>query len=281
MKLDASRVGDAQPKIESYSILNPDQPAPDRSALCALAVMAKAPRAGKVKTRLSPPLTLEESAALNICFLRDTTENIADVAAEGGATGLVCYTPIGDESAFDGILPRDFGLILQRGDAFGERLLAAAEDILRCGYGSVCLIDSDSPTFPKEALRAAVNELARNGDRVVLGGSEDGGYYLIGLKHAHPIVFERITWSTNSVYAETIERIREAQLELIELPTWYDVDDARTLQILENELLNTQRPAFAVVDGYNATATLEFLLKRKRKLNSENTPTAVVGGASR
>jgi rSAM/selenodomain-associated transferase 1 len=260
---------DTKQIAESYPILDPREPLEDRARLCALAVMAKAPRAGKVKTRLSPPLTLEESAALNICFLRDTARNIAEVCAEVDASGLVCYTPVGDEAAFDGILPAEFELIAQRGEGFGERLLAAAEDIIGCGYGSVCLIDSDSPTLPKEVLRAAVAELARGGDRVVLGGSDDGGYYLIGLKRAHAEVFERITWSAGSVYAETVERVRDGGLELVELPTWYDVDDAATLRVLEEELLLGRRPDFAMIDGYNASATREFLEGRLSKLHSD------------
>ncbi len=224
--------------------------------------MSKAPRAGKVKTRLAPALGFEGSAAINICFLRDTTRNIAEVVTAGGAAGLVCYTPVGDEAAFDGLLPEGFALIAQRGDAFGERLLAAAQDILSCGFGAVCLIDSDSPTLPTMALQRAVEELARPGDRVVLGGSDDGGYYLIGLKQAHAAPFERITWSTGSVYTETVERVREAGIELVELPIWYDVDDAGTLAVLAAELLEGKRPAFAKVDGYAATATREFLAKR-------------------
>jgi len=64
-----------------YRILNPAQPDVSRARQCALAVMAKAPRPGKVKTRLSPPLTLDQTADLNICFLRDTTHNIAEVCA--------------------------------------------------------------------------------------------------------------------------------------------------------------------------------------------------------
>ncbi len=227
--------------------------------MCALAVMAKAPRAGKVKTRLAPPLTLEQSAALNVCFLRDTAKNIAEVVAEGGAAGLVCYTPVGDEAAFDGLLPQGFELIAQRGDGFGDRLLCAAEDILACGYGAVCLIDSDSPTLPGTALREAVAALAMPGDRVVLGGSDDGGYYLVGLKAAHRGVFERVAWSTGSVYAETVERVSEAGLELVELPIWYDVDDRTTLDVLRGELLRGERPAFAAVQGYAAEATRRFL----------------------
>ena len=245
-----------------YPILLAGEAKYERAGVCALAVMAKAPRAGKVKTRLAPALGMDGSAAINICFLRDTTRNIADVAAQGSAAGLVCYTPVGDESAFDGLLPEGFALIAQRGDAFGERLLAAARDILSCGYSSVCLIDSDSPTLPQSALVQAVDELLRPGDRVVLGGSDDGGYYLIGLKQPHAAPFERITWSTGSVYAETVERVRETGIELVELPVWYDVDDAATLAVLEAELLDGRRPAFASVDGYAAEATREFLQAR-------------------
>jgi hypothetical protein len=227
--------------------------------VCALAVMAKAPRAGMVKTRLQPPLSAQEAAALNVCFLRDTAESIAAVA---DSRGLVCYTPVGDESAFDGLLPQCFALIAQRGDSFGERLLHAAEDVLSCGFGAVCLIDSDSPTMPPDALRDAVEQLVRPGDRVVLGPSADGGYYLIGLKRPEPRVFERITWSTEKVYAETVERVREAGLELVELPQWYDVDDACSLAVLERELLQGERPEFAAVSGYNAQWTREFLRER-------------------
>ncbi len=252
----------------TYPVLDPSTSNADRAHLCALAVMSKAPRPGKVKTRLSPPLTPHEAAALNICFLRDTSENIAEVARQGSAAGLVCYTPVGDEVAFDGLLPKSFSLIAQRGDGFGERLHCAALDILACGFGSVCLIDSDSPTVPTAALRSAVEHLHRPGDRVVLGGSDDGGYYLIGLKQAHSAPFERITWSTAAVYSETVQRVREAHIDLVQLPLWYDVDDAATLAILEAELLDEHRPAFASIAGYEAESTRAFLAERRRKPSS-------------
>ncbi len=250
-------------------ILDPKSADPRNFGVCALAVMAKAPRPGKVKTRLSPPLTPAQSAALNICFLKDTTENLAELAESAGsgessgvrAVGLVCYTPVGDEAAFDGLLPPDFALLAQRGESFGERLLLAAEDILACGFGSVCLIDSDSPTVPRAAFQEAVTELARSGDRVVLGPSRDGGYYLIGLKQAHAAVFEGISWSTSLVAEETRERCRAAGLELVELPVWYDVDDAATLDVLCDELLNQRPPGFTSVAGYAAPHTREFLLE--------------------
>ena len=240
-----------------YPLLDPAlPPRGDRFGLCALAVMAKAPRPGKVKTRLSPPLTLDQTAALNICFLKDTTETIRGVA---DAAGLICYTPVGDEAAFDGLLPVNFALIPQRGDGFGERLHAAATDILACGFGSVCLIDSDSPTVPPQAFEMAVRELAKPGDRVVLGPSHDGGYYLIGLKQPHREPFERITWSTGSVAGETRQRCREAGIEVVDLPLWYDVDDAATLAILSAELLRGNRPEFVEMPGSHAPETRRYL----------------------
>ena len=97
-----------------------------RASQCALAVMAKAPRPGKVKTRLAPPLTLEQVLRLTSVFCGTLTENIAAVAASGACAGVISYTPVGDEALFDNLLPADFALIPQRGDGFGERLLATA-----------------------------------------------------------------------------------------------------------------------------------------------------------
>ena len=252
-----------------YPMLDPAYPIPALRHLCALTVMAKAPRSGRVKTRLSPPLTLDQTAALNICFLRDTTENLATVNL---GAGLISYTPVGDEALFNGLLPETFALVPQRGDGFGERLLFAAQDILALGYGSVCLIDSDSPTVPAAAYAQAVQALAAPGDRVVLGPSHDGGYYLIGLKQPHPEPFERISWSTPTVLAETRQRCTEAALELVELPLWYDVDDSPTLALLEAELLQDHPPTFTSLPGYSSPHTRQFLLDMHQTTAREGKP---------
>jgi uncharacterized protein len=231
-----------------------------RTGVCALTVMAKAPRPSVVKTRLSPPLTADQATGLSVCFLRDTAENLAAVAARGGAAGLVAYTPVGDEDLFEGLLPAEFALVAQRGDGFGERLLGAAEDVLACGFGSVCLIGGDSPTAPWEVYEQAAAELARPGDRIVLGAAADGGYYLIGMKRAHAAMFAGIRWSTGSVYAETLERARAAGIEAVELTLWYDVDDRATLDILRAEVLAGIAPGFATLPGYAAPHTRKFLL---------------------
>jgi rSAM/selenodomain-associated transferase 1 len=223
-----------------HRILDPNRPF-IADNICALAVMTKAPVAGKVKTRLVPPLTREQAAQLNICFLRDTGDAIAK-ACGTTARGVGVYTPVGSEEAYIDTLPRDFELLPQRGDGFGERLAFAAADLFRCGFGAVCLIDSDSPTVSTEAYAQAVELLAMPNDRVVLGPSDDGGYYLIGIKCEHPQLFERIDWSTERVLEQTKLRAREMNLEVCLLPAGYDVDDAATLKRLRDELLSAKSP---------------------------------------
>jgi rSAM/selenodomain-associated transferase 1 len=228
-----------------YRVVDPDRAAKDFAGCCALALMTKAPRAGNVKTRLVPPLTNEEAAQLNRCFLQDTGAEIfsccKDLKAENlgrpMACGIAVYTPVGAESDYTDILPTDFSLLPQRGEKFGERLYFAAEDLFKCGFDSVCLIDSDSPTIPAENFARAVEILSLPGDHIVLGPCDDGGYYLIGLKRLHREVFERIDWSTERVFEQTIRRAAQIGLGVHELPRGLDVDDHAALHRLCSELL--------------------------------------------
>jgi len=226
--------------------------------------MVKSPRAGAVKTRLVPPLTPEEAAALSLCFLRDTLENVAGVARRADARGFVMYTPEHDRPFFDELLPDDFYLLPQRGDSLGERLTNANEDLLHRGFGAVCLIGADSPTLPPATITAAINFLTLSGDRrVVLGPCDDGGYYLIGLKQQHSQLFTGIEWSTEKVLSQTLARAEEIGTEIELLPAWYDVDDARTLRRLRDELLAATERSELRSDGisaaYEAAHTREYL----------------------
>ena len=245
--------------MNPFRVLDPNLPDRGTHGLCALAVMTKAPQAGRVKTRLIPPLTPEEAAELSKCFLRDTAAAISGACSRrpmgdasgmqlehAGAShseaatvacGIAVYTPIGAESAYNGILPADFSLLPQRGNKFGERLYFAVDDLLKCGFGSVCLIDSDSPTVPAANFAEAVELLNASDDRVVLGPSKDGGYYLIGVTKPQRHLFEQIDWSTERVLTQTIQRATEIGLEVKLLPNGYDVDDDASLRRLCNELL--------------------------------------------
>ncbi|PYK60635.1 MAG: glycosyltransferase [Verrucomicrobia bacterium] len=230
------------------------------AGLSALAIMTKAPRAGVVKTRLQPPLTPEEAADLNICFLRDIADAISRATCSGGlrppeqntiARGVGVFTPEGSEKEYTDILPVDFDLIPQHGDGFGERLTNAVDDLLHVGFESCCLINSDSPTATVDAFREAVRKLQGADDRIVVGPSDDGGYYLIGMRKLHRRLFEEIDWSTERVFAQTVERASEIGLEVHVLPSCFDVDDRAALQRLCDELLGENLPA--------APATKKFL----------------------
>jgi hypothetical protein len=239
----------------THRILDPSKGDRVQPGLVALAVMTKAPKAGRVKTRLTPPLSAEEAASLNICFLRDIAAAISRTTDLRPAVGVGVYTPRGSETAYSGILPEEFILVPQRGEAFGERLAAATEDLLQLGFDSVCLINSDSPTVPDTAFAQAVEMLTNSPDCVVLGPSDDGGYYLIGLKKMHHRVFQKIDWSTDRVLEQTIAAAREIDLPVHRLPTWYDVDDRATLSRLCQELLGSNGSG----TDASAPATREFL----------------------
>lgn len=238
-----------------HRLLNPCNPPDLPSGLCALAVMTKAPRAGTVKTRLTPPLTPDEAAALSTCFLRDTGRAIANTAREGRSRGIAVYLPVGAEEKYAGILPAEFNLISQRGEVLGERMAHAFEDLFSLGFASVCLIGSDSPTLPQQAFSRAAQILAQPPDQVVLGPSQDGGYYLIGLKKLHRPLLENIEWSTDRVLQETIVKAKEIDLEIQFLPAWYDVDDGASLRRLCRELFGDQRAP----EAFPAPATRAYL----------------------
>jgi len=224
-----------------------------RPGHCAVAIMAKAPRPGEVKTRLVPPLSEADAAMLSGCFIRDIAGNILAAAEAAPIEGYVAYSPAGSEALFAPLLPEPIRLLPPHRTGLGDSLLDAAEDLLGAGYGGVCLVNADSPTLPTAVLVEAARALAAPGDRLVLGPAADGGYYLIGLKRMHRRLFEEIAWSTERVFRQTIERARELELDTVTLPGWYDVDDVASLRVLVDELRD---PGSA---GYAAPYTAAFL----------------------
>jgi rSAM/selenodomain-associated transferase 1 len=238
-----------------------------KSATCAIAVMAKAPQPGRSKTRLTPPLQPEQAAALSAAFLRDVTENIVAAGRRAAIHGCIAYAPLGLETLFEGHLAAGTSLVLADGspdmppgvNGFGRCLLHAVQALLAQGFGSACVLNSDSPTLPTSILERTANLLAQPGDRAVLGPAEDGGYYLLGVKAAHAHLFADIVWSTETVAAQTKLRAQEIGLELVELPTWYDVDDAASLDRLIDELFDDAPPADGALVPFDAPRTAACL----------------------
>ena len=107
-----------------------------------------------MKTRLVPPLTAEEAAALNVCFLRDITATIQKSADTTGlSAGVAVYTPVGAEESYYGVLPAEFFLIAQRRKWFwGTFAVCGAGSCSTLVFVAVCLINSDSPTVPAAFL---------------------------------------------------------------------------------------------------------------------------------
>lgn len=230
-----------------------------RSADCAIAVMAKASQPGRAKTRLVPPLTFEEAAAFNTAFLRDVVANILLAAEEASIGGYMAFGPPGSEPFFRAILPDTIGLIETWFPDFGDCLFNAADALFARGYGSACLLNADSPTLPTGILIEAARALAPPGDRVVLGPSSDGGYYLLGLKHPHRRLFQDVDWSTEHVTRQTLERAAELGLETHILPVWYDVDDAQALGTLAGELFEGRPFARSSLQPHRAPNTTELM----------------------
>jgi len=220
----------------------------------AIVVVAKAPRVGKVKTRLCPPLNYEQAAALYTGFLLDTIEIALQIS--GAEVKAVCPT-VEDAAELGQLLPAEVGYVVQREAGLSIALNQAIEDCLAAGYSKVLCISSDNPTLPGEYLEMALEKLDTND--LVLGPTEDGGYYLVGSKVACPYLFEGMTWSTETVMAETLERAWHEQTQLQILPGWYDLDTGQELARFIQELPQDGTQALHTRQALNLLNTQELL----------------------
>jgi rSAM/selenodomain-associated transferase 1 len=202
-----------------------------------VAIMAKAPRAGRVKTRLSPVLSPAAAAGLARCLLLDTVDRVGRI--EHARPALV-YTPRTARRFFARVAP-GFVLVPQRGGDLGRRLRSAFERLLGLGAGPVVVIGSDAPSVPTSVLERALEALHDRRTDVVLGPSQDGGYYLIGLRRPSAGLFAGVAWSTPAVLAQTLARARARRLRVTVLRRWWDVDTPRDLARLRRWLAGRPR----------------------------------------
>ena len=200
----------------------------------ALVVMARAPMPGQVKTRLQPDLTPEQCAAVYEAFLRDTL-NLAVSLSQ--YTCFLAFTPSEACIFFEGFTQREIILLPQTGNNLGQRIYHLMHLLENMEYSPVVLIGSDIPTLQPGILQQAIEEL-RTFD-LCLGPSQDGGYYLVGSRHADKRIFCGIPWSTPDVLKITIRKAKEAELSLALLEECIDVDtfeDLKKLSVIIKEL---------------------------------------------
>jgi rSAM/selenodomain-associated transferase 1 len=201
-----------------------------RSTTDALIVFAKAPEPGTVKTRLTGLLTDDEAARLYDAFLRDSLDAYDRLAA---AVRLYLTPSSGDLP--DGLVPDGVTRHTQRGDGLGERMLNAFVETFLAGFERVVVIGTDHPTLPLAFVERAFDELA-DPLTTVLGPSDDGGYYLLGMNEVYPQLFQGMAYSHPDVFADTLQRAHSTAASVSILPPWYDVDTPDALRRLAADL---------------------------------------------
>jgi rSAM/selenodomain-associated transferase 2/rSAM/selenodomain-associated transferase 1 len=191
----------------------------------ALVVLARAP-SSPGKSRLWRELGVAPDPALRRALLVDTCA-AAGVLAR--ADLYVVTSPPSSSGEIAGLVPSAH-VLAQRGDDLGARMHAAFDDVFGLGYRGVVLIGSDLPTVPSAILASAFDCLSRGTTDVVLGPSEDGGYFLVGLRRPVPEIFTGIEWSRPDVFERTLAAAAAATLRVARVPAWYDVDDVTSLR---------------------------------------------------
>ncbi len=183
-----------------------------------IVIFAKAPVPGSVKTRLIPVLGKAGAARLAQRMLADTIEH---AFAAGLATPELCGTPHPDDSAWAGHLPTGVRLSDQGPGDLGQRLAAAARRVIADGE-RILLIGTDCPELDGKRLGEAAAQLESHD--AMIHPARDGGYVLLGLARTDPSLFDDIAWSTGTVAATTIARIRALGWSLFVGDTLTDID---------------------------------------------------------
>jgi rSAM/selenodomain-associated transferase 1 len=194
----------------------------------AVLIFVKSMIQGTVKTRLAA--SLGDEAAMNI--YQQLLQHTHDVVRNIDADKIVFYSDVIEEDRWNN---DQFKKELQEGIDLGKRMENAFIHAFRTGYDSVIIIGTDCPQINKSILETAFKQL--NNFDIVIGPATDGGYYLLGMKKLHSLLFENMKWSTSTVLKDTIERCNARQLSYILLPELSDIDEEKDLIHFKNYLI--------------------------------------------
>ncbi len=202
-----------------------------------LAVFARAPELGRVKTRLCPPFTVDEAVRFHRALVEDTLDHLGKLNRPDLSRVLLLSRPLLQATDLD--IPRGWTVGIQAPGDLGEKLSSFFEGAFRREVRRVVVVGCDSPTLPLEVIDDAFEDLERVD--VTLGPAADGGYYLIGSRLFVPELFRGISWGTEDVLKQTRHVLDRLAIRYHLLVPWYDVDRPRDLEKLREEIVFLKR----------------------------------------
>lgn len=254
----------------------------------AVIVFTRVPAAGRTKTRMMPYLSPRECKELHCCFLRD----IAVQCRKTGADIFVCYTPEGEPGELKRVFGERAEYIPQEGEGLGERMEHGICRVLSKGYEACVLIGADIPEIRSGDLCRAFAKL-KDCD-VVFGPTEDGGYYLVGMKRLYREVFDGQSYGHGSVLENTERALAAAGLSTGRVGMLWDLDtrkdlegfrermrDLRWLQKTETgKYLQKKLRISVIVPIYNEEKTIGSLIGQLEALRGKCEILLVDGGST-
>jgi len=220
---------------------------------CVL-LLIKYPEEGYVKSRLEKHICGKIVVEIYRNFILD----ILTMLNSSKIPFIILFSPMDALKKFESFLGTKYEYVPQKGNNLGERLKNGFAYVFNKEFINAIALASDIPDLSEEVLHEACATL-ENSD-VVIGPSPDGGYYLIGFKRTtfFPEIFEKIVWSSNTVFQETIERLKKVKRKVHILPLWSDIDTLEDLRGFFKKCYKTSS---------NPSKTITYILQHKEILN--------------
>jgi len=203
---------------------------PARNSDRLLVIMAKAPKPGAVKTRLTPRLSLQAVTAFYRCLLDDTLALARSLV--GVEIAIMC--PDSDVNELASLTGQGVRVVAQKGEGLAAGLTSVFAHFVEGPQRRIIAFNSDSPHLPRSIIEEAFETLRAHD--LVVGPTDDGGYYLVGAKASHPTLFSGGGMGTSSALERLLSRARVLELSVGFEDPFYDIDVADDLIRLAAEL---------------------------------------------